>query len=181
MVAPAFDVCAEFLRSIGIRVEYQPGVSGFLPNVRIKSGVILVDPVDDRVCGSMLHEAGHIAVIPSLFRSDISDDACASVQSAMDAYCEKHVYFLDGLENPIVRGIMQSGESEAIAWSYAAAHEIGVDTTLPFQLGFDGEGAEIHATLGAGCHFGINGLVAGGMTKMRGSEGFPRMTRWMQI
>lgn len=179
--AAAFDACAAFLRSIGIEVEVCPGVTGFLEHVRIDSGRILVDPLDDAVCGTMLHEAGHIAVTPSLFRPAMTDDA-GSVWPLMTAYLEAHPEAFGGVEeDPIARAIMQSDESEAIAWSYAAAVAIGVDTALPFLLGFDSDGMAIKEMLAMGCHFGIHGLAAGGMTKTRGPDGFPKMIMWTQI
>lgn len=177
---PVFEKCAIFLKTIGISVHVVPGVTGFLKHVRIVNGNILIDPVSDAVCGSMLHEAGHIAVTPSLFRTAISDDA-ASAQAGMSAYLESCPNAFGIEEDPIARGIMQSGETEAIAWSYAAAAAIGVDTALPFQLGFDGEGMDLHTMIAVGSYFGINGLAAGGMTRVRRPDAFPKMIRWMQV
>lgn len=177
--AAAFEPCARFLQSIGVSVEVAPGVTGFLDHVRIVNGRILVDPISDGVCVSMLHEAGHIAVTPSLFRHAMTDDA-SSTQADMDAYLAAHPDAFGIDEDPVARGILQSGETEAIAWSYAAAATIGVDTMLPFLMGFEGEGEDLHTMIAARGYFGINGLAAGGMTKIRGADGFPKMIRWMQ-
>jgi hypothetical protein len=138
-IAPVFPVCAAFLQGLGIPVTVVRGVSGFLNHVRIDKGGLLVDPISDEVCGSMLHEAGHIAVMPSLFRPLMTDDAGnTAVQDAMDAYVDDHPLGIH--DDPITRGILQSGETEAIAWSYAAAAHLAIDTRLPFMLGFQGMG-----------------------------------------
>lgn len=180
VIAPAFEPCASFLRSIGIEVEVVPGVSGFLRDIRIECGCILVDPVHNSVCGSMLHEGGHIAITPSVFRPLMTGDATESIGPAMDRYIEEHPT-LGFEEDPIVRGIVQAGDPEASAWSYAAAIAAGVDTMLPFQGFFDDQGEEIHDMIAAGRYLGINGLRAAGMIETRGPNAFPKMLRWMQI
>lgn len=79
---------------------------------------------------------------------------------------------------------MQCGESEAVAWSYAAAAAIGIDTRVPFYRGFEGTGLDLHDQIAAGYHFGIHGLAAVGMTQLpRRHHGtpFPRMKRWLQV
>lgn len=176
-----FTTCVEFLAQIGIHVQRVSGITGFLDNVKIEQGIIIVDPIDAAVCGSMLHEAGHIAVVPSMFRHLITGDASESITDAMGKYLDNGENHFDYPENPIARGILQSGECEAIAWSYAAARAIGIDTTLPFRLGFEGNGLEVHTGLRMGHHFGINGLAAGGMTDLRGGSAFPKMHKWMQV
>lgn len=180
MTAPTFGQCLKFLEAIGINVQVVPGAIGFLDNMRIVDGGIHVDPTSDNVCGNLLHEAGHIAVTSGLFRPHLNYDVQESIQDAMDAYLKAHPFAFGAEEDPIARSILQSGETEAIAWSYAAAVEIGIDSRLPFRLGFQGEGMQLHDMLKVGAYFGINGLAAAGMTKLRGPDRFPKMIRWMQ-
>ncbi|MBO9579524.1 MAG: hypothetical protein J7498_01375 [Sphingobium sp.] len=79
----------------------------------------------------------------------------------------------------------QSGECEAVAWSYAAAAATEIDTHVPFYRGFDGGGLALHDIVATGHYFGVHGLVAGGMTdqprRPRSQALFPQMRRWLQI
>ena len=62
---------AGFLRSIGISVEFASAIDGFQNGIAIVRGHLVVD-VDTCRISSLLHEAGHIAVIPGCWRSKIS-------------------------------------------------------------------------------------------------------------
>lgn len=178
-----FEKASSFLQEIGIQIVVEAGTSGFLNHMRLEGSSIVVDSMSDDLVGDMLHEAGHIAVIPSLFRSEIRGNL-SKVRKLMEAWLDGHPDCMTWPESPIGRGIFQSGEAEAIAWSYAAAHRLGINTCIPFKKGFDGAGAEVHAMLAAGAHFGVNGLVAGGMTehpRFGPMFPFPKMKRWMQL
>lgn len=176
-----FGTTAAFLESIGITVRLERGAAGFLERMRVDGASIVVDDEDPELVGDMLHEAGHIAVTPSLFRGSLTanvDDAA----SLMAQYFNEHPNCMAFPEDPVARAIMQSGEQEAIAWSYAAAHHLGIDTMLPFAKGFDGDGRETHDMLVIGHHLGIHGLFHSGMTDLpRQGAGYPAMKRWMQI
>ncbi|MGY3581777.1 hypothetical protein ACVIGB_000152 [Bradyrhizobium sp. USDA 4341] len=176
-----FDKAASFLEAIGISVRIEQGARGFLNQLRIEGSGLVVENNDSEIVGDMLHEAGHIAVIPSLFRGQLTADV-DDVAPIMAQYVKDNPNCMAWPEDPIARAIMQSGEQEAIAWSYAAAHHIGIDTRLPFAQGFDGNGQEIHDMLAIGCHLGIHGLFHAGMTQLpRQVHGYPKMKRWMQI
>jgi len=73
---------------------------------------------------------------------------------------------------------MQMGETEAIAWSYAAMCFVGVDMDefWPEDFGlFNGGAKEVRLALDTRSYLGINGLQAAGMTTTRT---FPAMSRW---
>ena len=86
-----------------------------------------------------------------------------------------------------MRALLQSGETEAAAWSYAAQIECGFAPDLRFVLQ-DGIDEWREATpdeieteifiLSQGNHFGVHGLQAAGMTK---KNEYPKMIRWTQI
>lgn len=179
----AYRACVHFLAEIGIAVRVEAGATGFLPGIRIEGETILVSEASDDLAGDLLHEAGHIAVVPALFRPHLTSNVDDSFP-LMESYLVAHPHALSCWpEDPVARGIMQSGETEAIAWSYAAAYAIGVDTLLPFKKGFDGHGEDLHASLAAGQHLGIHGLAHAGMTDLpqRGrAAAFPNMKKWMQ-
>ena len=64
-----------FLRDIGIAVcEAEVPEGSFLPGIRIERGGLRVDRARLRWPGDLLHEAGHLAVVPAALRSDMDDD-----------------------------------------------------------------------------------------------------------
>jgi hypothetical protein len=165
-----------FLSEIGMTVAV--GVTGdpFLPGVSIAGGIITYDP-DVATVGDLLHEAGHLAVIPSIFRPHLSANA-ESVSDLYEKWFEDHPRAFDHPENPVGRAILQSGETEAIAWSYAAAMATGVSPEELFLNGFGSDGLEdLTIGLSTGRYLGVNGLHHAGMTALRE---FPKMIRWIQ-
>lgn len=179
-ITGSFRLCATFLDRIGIPVILSPGADGFLPGIRILGGSILVTAADDGLAGDLLHEAGHVAVVPALFRPLIDDDV-SGLEPAFGEYIEAHPDGFSYPEDPVCRGIIQSGEQEAAAWSYAAAVAAGIDPWLPFSKGFNDEGRDVLERMRIRQHYGINGLAAGGMTRLRGADAFPSMIRWLQV
>jgi hypothetical protein len=173
----------EFVRSIGLPVLFErPNEEpAFNPDsyVWVHEGGLYVDPEKFHV-GDFLHEAGHLAVLPSFARKLACGDVEESTGAAISAYIEEHGdKLLSYPEDPIVRACFQCGEVEAIAWSYAAAVKVGVDPYLVFENGFRNED-ERQTTL-SGCrmraYFGINGLRAGGF--FQSVQDYPRMVRWL--
>lgn len=180
-----FDACATFLERIGITVKIDLDANGFLPGVRIKGRTILVREASDKLAGDVLHEAGHIAVMPSLLVDKLEGNSeSPEIIQAISAWFDDHPDSMNYPESPVGRAMLQCGETEATAWSYAAAHAAGVDTLTPFRKGFDGQGHFIRLQFSLGRHLGIHGLAASGMTDlpMRGGDyAFPKMKRWLQI
>lgn len=65
----------DFFRAIGIRYQLEAlPVSGFLLGVLIKNGTLLIDPEQLSYPGDLLHEAGHIAVMPEASRHLLNDN-----------------------------------------------------------------------------------------------------------
>ncbi|WP_454884267.1 hypothetical protein [Sphingomonas oryzagri] len=142
---------------------------------------MVAQPDDDLAC-ELLHEAGHLAVLPSMFRNEASGDL-HDVSQLMSDWIDGHLAAVHP-DDPRIRAILQSGECEAVAWSYAAALAIGIDTRIPFYRGFDDEGLALHDQVASGYYFGVHGLAAGGMTDLPRphlTSPFPRMKRWLQI
>lgn len=175
-----------FLRSTGLSVEVGHVESWFLTGINITGGRIIYNPDRLDSPGDLLHEAGHIAVTPAIFRKHLTEDSDELARTHYEAWYEANPNWCCYPENPLGRHIMQSSETEAIAWSYAAAVAAGVDTFLPFAVGFQDEGEIVHEQLAMGMHFGIHGLFHAGMTRVpngvRPAEDcFPNMIRWLQI
>ena len=76
----------DFLDRIEMPFKAGPfGRDGFLPGIQIVNGVMLIDP--DRLAGSgdVLHEAGHIVIVPSRWRSTLGDDVLATLEEVIAA------------------------------------------------------------------------------------------------
>ena len=151
------DILA-FLERIGIPVVRET-ISGdtFVPAMTIRDGALVVDLARLTHPGDLLHEAGHIAV---------TDPAQRPALSAVSS---------DGGE-----------EMAAIAWSYAAALEIGIDLRIVFHDdGYKGGGAHLAEQFGAGNYLALPLLQWFGMTlePARAAEGvavYPQMQRWLR-
>jgi hypothetical protein len=92
-----FEQCIEFLNQIGIETIFRKiGNKSFLPGLLINKGTIIIDQQALEHPGDILHEAGHIAVVPAADRAGLSEK------------------FIIGRKNREMEEIM------AIAWSYAA-------------------------------------------------------------
>jgi hypothetical protein len=64
------DEIIDFLRGIGLRVDEADLLEDtFLPGVRVAPGGIAVDRARLRWPGDLLHEAGHVAVMPAADRA----------------------------------------------------------------------------------------------------------------
>jgi hypothetical protein len=177
-----FARAAAFLGSLGFTIRVAPCTGGFLDEVEIAGGDLLVLRDTDDLAGELLHEAGHLAVLPERFRSKAAGDL-DGIFRAMSDWFDVEVPLL-GPDHPQVRAALQCGECEAVAWSYAAAVAIGIDTRIPFARGFDGEGLTLHDQVASGRYFGVHGLAAGGMTDLphwSSATPFPMMKRWLQI
>ncbi len=180
-----------FLEEIGIPVRETSLGNSFFNGISIEGGVIRIDHSKlrrDWPLADLFHEAGHIAVTPSIFRDRIPDDA-DDLARLYDEYLETHPNAFSGeTEDPVARAILQSSEQEAIAWSYAAAVAANIDPRLVFPKTkdtFGGAGPSLRVQLEHGMHPGIQGLIAGGMTQSprfkRGTAPFPNMVRWLQL
>lgn len=163
----------DFLTAIGLDLRPVPGAEGFLKGITFEQGVLLYDPAL-ATSSDLLHEAGHLAVIPARFRHlagrDL-DETFAVMGEALDDL---------QIDSPEMRAILQSGEAEATAWSYAAGKAIGLkDQSIIDDGDFSGEGEMVRGMLSYGAHFGVHGLVHGGMCASK--RDYPRLTRWLQI
>ncbi len=156
---------ASFLDGIGI--EMRPGSlpdKTFFPGIRLTQGSIVVDEAYSPQPGDVLHEAGHLAVLPPARRAVLDD---VFVPEA-------------GEEGGL--------DMAATAWSHAAGAAIGFEPAVVFYPGsFKGEGEHLHTLFSAPQPpFGLPLLQLWGMTcdsKSAGAAGvapYPHMTRWLR-
>jgi hypothetical protein len=158
---PLTDQLAKFVRSVGIDVRAATlAERTFLPGLDIRWGVLLVDEERLSHPGDILHEAGHIAVA----------DPAQRKQEKLSP---------DG-----------GDENAAIAWSYAAVRQLGIDPALVFHDGgYHGWSRAFIENFDMGRYVGVPLLQAYDMaveppTKRRptpeGVTPFPHMLRWVR-
>lgn len=155
------------------------GANGFIPGCRIVSGALHVDA--QCAPSAVLHEAGHLAIVPTRFRSLMSDNLAVGMARM---FAELDTMDLDP-DHALSRAAIQCSDPEATAWAWAAGVAIGLPPAEIIQNAeYDGSGAEIRAMLQAGQYVGINGLAHAGMCK-RGYAVpvdlcYPKMQQWLQ-
>jgi hypothetical protein len=82
---------------------------------------------------------------------------------------------------------MREIEIQAIAWSYAAALELGLDPALVFHDGgYHGRSASLLMNFALGVYVGVDGLKASGMAaapldaERLGVPPYPHMIKWLR-
>ncbi len=147
-----------FLAHIGITVREHalPGTT-FVPGIFIEAGELVIDRDRLSYPGDLLHEAGHIAVMPPSERTALNDD----LQSG------------------------PGEEMAAIAWSYAAALHIGIDPAVVFHpAGYKGGAQSLLENFAAGRFIGVPLLRWYGLTQERddgsGAAVYPKMSGWLR-
>jgi hypothetical protein len=190
-LSAAADQIIAFIADIGISIrDGAVPADAFLPGARIADGGLIVDREALFTPGDLLHEAGHLAVVPARYRDRIGDDVDAGVAQirAEAAAAGDHDPVLDGLEG-------LGGELQAIAWSYAACLKLGLPLEIVFKpgaYGTDKNGGTdpmvIAQQIEMGFFPGLHRLIQAGMTAAPQGilfpdappGGFPTMRHWVQ-
>ncbi len=154
----------EFLIEIGLEViPTNFNRETFLPGILIKDGKILVDEEKLKFPGDLLHEAGHLAVAPANVRNRLSDE----------------------VELPDFN--MDSIESAAMIWSYAAACYLEIDPRIVFhESGYKGNSESLLFNFSLGVFLGVNVLEEAEMTVTEAKANeltiapFPKMLKWLR-
>lgn len=155
----SFSRAVSFLNEIGIPVEYNTLLhKTFLPGVAIINGGLVIDSEKLKYPGDILHEAGHIAVVPAADRSLLGEES---------------------IEKRVMR---EAEEMMAIAWSYAACVHLGIDARFVFHdNGYKGGGGSIAENFMEGRYFGVPVLKWVGMCNNPEEEnGYPKMIKWLR-
>jgi len=161
---PVTAKMVDFIREIGIEVFEQPiNEETFIPGVYIEKGTLLVDEQKLLYPGDLLHEAAHIALVPSQLR----------------CYATGNVGKIDE--------IGYSYEIEAIAWSWAAVVALGIDPEILFHnKGYKGGAQGLLFNFQMGVYIGIKGIEDAAMAYTNnkaaelGVEPFPIMQKWLR-
>lgn len=154
------NTIATFLRGLGFVVR--PGQvpeQTFVPGIWIDHGELVVDELRMSYPGDLLHEAGHLAVMPPSRRPTTTGDT----------------------------GSEAVEEMMAIAWSYAAAVHLRLDPAVVFHAqGYRGGSAALIENFQQGRFFGVPMLQWLGMTfdDVRAPEHqvapYPHMVQWLR-
>jgi len=160
----AFEQCIEFLNHIGIETTFRKiGNKSFLPGLLINKGTIIIDKDALEHPGDILHEAGHIAVVPATDRLGLS---------------EKMI---------IGRKNREGEEIMAIAWSYAACMHLLIDPNFVFhEQGYRGGKEYITNSCSDKSYIGLSMLEKIGLTANEKNAqrlripSYPHMIKWMR-
>ena len=150
---------AGFLAEIGLEAEpAELPPDTFLSGLMIRDGKLLIDEGKLTYPGDILHEAGHLALLPAAQRAGLQDNAGA-----------------DG-----------GMEMAAIAWSYAAVLHLGMDPAIVFHAGgYRGGGQNIIDNFAQRRFIGVPVLEWLGMTAdgkraaTLGVPPYPHMLKWL--
>ena len=149
-----FEKCIAFLNGISIPTEFRKFNSpSFLPGLLIEKGVIIIDIDDLAHPGDILHEAGHIAVVPSADRPGLNARSIGK------------------------RKNKEAEEMMAIAWSYAACIHLLIDPYFVFHTQGYKEGSTfITESCSRNDYFGLPMLQSIGLT----TDSYPDMIKWLR-
>lgn len=158
------EKCLAFLNEIGIETMFETLEEPcFLPGLSIRNGTIFIDRGSLKYPGDILHEAGHIAVVPAT---------------------ERHTLNASVIEK---REQREAEEMMAIAWSYAACIHLGLDPYVVFHDdGYKGGGSYIADNFNNKNYFGLPMLQWIGLTAdeknaaEKKTEPYPHMIRWLR-
>lgn len=157
---PLIARIAEFLNGIGLRVEIADSLpQTFLPGITSRNGILMIDETRLLYPGDLLHEAGHLAMLPPQDR--IRADGNMGNNGGL--------------------------EMSAIAWSYAATIHLGISPSVVFhEAGYKGGSQALLENFAAGRFIGVPMLEWAGLTigeqraKALGVPGYPAMLRWLR-
>lgn len=160
----AFEKCVAFVKGIGINVIFRENsASTLLPGFEIINGDLYISSSAMQFPGDILHEAGHIAVVPAGDRPSL------------------HNNNIGNRENK------EAEEMMAIAWSYAACIHLAIDPHFVFhEKGYKGGGAEIVENFREKKYFGLPMLQWVGLAADEEKAAalnimpYPNMIKWMR-
>lgn len=170
----------QFLADIGLAVLWRPGASGFIDHIEVVAGAPHLDPRCS--VSALLHEAGHVALVPKRYRSMLSGDVRRALGKVFD---EPSVAELPP-DHPTLRALLQASDPEATAWAWAAGRHLGLpDELIIVDREYSGGGADIRLALAARRYVGIHGLMHAGFCVVRATPyrplpTYPNLAFWLQ-
>jgi hypothetical protein len=161
---PTFKKVLLILNEISIAVHFKTiEYKTFLPGISIEKGELIIDEEKLLYPGDILHEAGHIAVVPIIDRNSLDEHSI-----------EKREH-------------REAEEMMTIAWSYAVCVHLDIDAGFVFHdEGYKNGGSHIAENFKQGHYFGVPMLQWTGMAKERKNEEqpdlpvYPKMIKWLR-
>lgn len=159
-----FKKVTNFLIQIGIPIEFRP-LDGycFLPGIQVEGGILNIDIDQLKYPGDIVHEAGHIAIVPAAERATLNEISIGE------------------------RPMREAEEMMVIAWSYAVCVELNIDAGFVFHdQGYQSGGSHIADQFKQGRYVGVPMLQWTGMAleKMDPENPqrpvYPAMINWVR-
>ena len=170
------------LNGIGLPTHLVEKVAAdsFVPGIRMERGELLVAP-GARV-SALLHEAGHLATVPSRFRHYVGANWSAAIARMFKETQNEEP------DSPLYRALLQCSDPEATAWAYAFGLHLGFEPdAIILDDEYEDTGALVRMQLGARAYLGINGLACAGYCATSASSAhyrkvplYPEMAFWLQ-
>jgi hypothetical protein len=153
-----------FLDGIGVPWRYaEVPDETFLPGLEVVAGCLVIDRVRLRHVGDIVHEAGHVALLPAAKRAQFSGD--------LGAVMPEHA----------------GDEMAVILWTYAVALHLALPLELVIHdAGYHGGAQHLRDLFAGGTYIGLPLLVWMGLCEdplqatAEGRAGFPTMRKWMR-
>jgi hypothetical protein len=152
-----------FLNEIGIKVVEKELDDTFLPGLSLGSSCVYVDYKKMLYPGDILHEAGHLAVTPTVNRKLAGTDEIASDWPT------------------------EGEEIAAILWSFAAAKHLDLPLELVFHPnGYKNDSEWLISNFSDEIYIGLPFLEWAGLAlgkeraSKEGKEAFPKMIKWIR-
>lgn len=174
------EMVVSFLRSIGLTVKVVPGAKGFIDKIALVDGTIHVDP--DCRASALLHEAGHLAIVPSQFRHLLNGNMYVGTKQMFKELQQMNLE----PDSPLELAMMQIGDTEATSWAWAAGKHLGIPDKMIIQNDeYEGDGSILRMQLNARSYLGINGMAQAGFCNVRANPYrprpvYPELAFWLQ-
>lgn len=172
----------DFVLGIGIPVKVSDRTNAldtFLPHIRIEYGELVVSP-RRAFPGDILHEAGHIALLPRRLRIYALDDLQQALQMGSEILRQPDC---SAYTQAAIR--LSASDAAVTAWQFAAHKKIGLPKALLFPLqSYGGQENLIYVSLDHNNYVGINELTKAGLTMHSeqmnlGAPVFPQLKSWL--
>jgi len=174
------ELVANWLRSIGLKVAFSPDpLEGFLPNVLISDGGLVYDAschVSD-----LLHDAGHLAIIPACVRGMIQGQ---NVDEWIPAIVERFPFPDRHPDHPFSRALLNADDCAVTAWAWAAGRHLGLSDVEILHHGYQDDVESVRAMLTANAYCGIHSLAHAGFCATSARHPtlpkYPQLRMWLQ-
>lgn len=172
------EIVINFLNSIGIKCHIVENVkNSFLKAILIKDGELYLT----KKCNisDILHEAGHLAILPPLYRKQANGDLKVLL---------KKMYKEIDTTLPENEKYMYCEDNEATAWAFSCGTYLKLPhSQIILKKQYQNTGKDVLFGLRHNSHFGIHGLARAGWCSVKKIHTtvdkplYPNLNKWLQI